>query len=507
MNRKSLLLGIDLGTTNVKAIFIDETGNYICSASRELTIDNPKPNWVEQDSNQWWQKTCECIKEITEKPEVGSDKIACIAASGQGCGALPLDSSGKAIYSAIIWMDFRAEKECKQFGKHQDEIFKISGNTLDPVQNVASILWLKNNRPETYKKTSKFLTATAFLNYMLTDNFIENDSDAGLSVLYDMHKKNWSKELADLYDISLNKMPEIRKCTDLVGSINKELAEITGLMEGTPVCAGGEDTSSAALAMGIYKNGQVGLSTGTSTNLVLCIDKNIALKNSLNMPHVIDGFRFVSGNIPTSGICMDWFKNLFNNIENDNSIIKLNKNFLRYLDKEAEKAPPGSGNIIFLPYLAGSAYPISNPEARGVFFGLSLSTNRSHISRAILEGVAFSYRSIIDYLCENEFTVSEMYATGGPTKSEIWNQISSDVCNIPIFLLDTIAEATVGDAMIAGVACGIFKDFKEAIQKTVKIGKKYYPNIENKKIYSKLYKIEMDLFKTLFPIYVEVLKT
>jgi len=215
---------------------------------------------------------------------------------------------------------FQGRAECNEFNQNRDKIFEISGNNLDPVQNIASILWLKKHDPSTYEKTSKFLTATAFLNYKFTGNFVENISDADLSTLFDMNKNDWSEELANLYGVSIDKMPKIARCTDLIGKITKEASETTGLIEGTPVCAGGEDTSSAALAMGIYKDGQAGLSTGTSTNLVLCIEKNIAIKNFLNMPHVIYGQRFLTSNIPATGSCKQWFAKLFNDKKENNGL-------------------------------------------------------------------------------------------------------------------------------------------------------------------------------------------
>jgi len=477
---KRILIGIDLGTTNVKAVAIDSNGQFITSASRQFDLHTPKANHVVQDSGQWWKMSAECIKEVVSHNDVDPKNIECVSASGQGCGALALDSTGKPLGPAIIWMDFRAGAECNEFSQYRDKIFEISGNNLDPVQNIASILWLKKHDPSTYGKTSKFLTATAFLNYKFTGNFVENISDAGLSTLYDMNKNDWSEELASIYGVSIDKMPKIAKCTDLIGKITKEASEATGLIEGTPVCAGG------------------GLSTGTSTNLVLNTDKNIAIKNSLNMPHVIYGQRFLSGNIPTTGSCMQWFTKLFNDNKENNEI---SDDILNILNDEASISAPGANKLIFLPHLAGSAYPISNPEARGVFFGLSLNSKRGDMVRAIMEGVAFSYRSIIDHLKDSGFTISEMRATGGPTKSDLWNQISADISAVSISLIESLAEAPVGDAMIGGVATGIFTSFEDAINKTIKLGKKYEPDPGNKKIYDDLYKINMDLFKGLFDSY------
>ena len=485
-----IIIGIDLGTTNVKAIAMGSSGKLIASVARKLDLSTPKPNYVEQDSEQWWGASAACIKEVLSHSDVKPENIECVSASGQGCGALALDSEGRPVHPAIIWMDFRAREECDRFKQNQDRIFEISGNTLDPVQNIASILWLKSNRAEIYNKTFKFLTATAFLNYKFTGNFIENISDAGLSTIFDMKKNDWSDELADLYGISMDKLPKTARCTDIIGKITGEAYEATGLIKGTPVCAGGEDTSSAALAMGIHREEQAGLSTGTSTNLVLCTEKNIAIKNSLNMPHVIYGQRFLSGNIPTSGNCIQWFSELFDSKEKDD--------LMAILNTEASCSKIGAGGIHFLPYLAGSAYPVSNPDARGVFSGLSLSSKRGDMVRAIMEGVAFSYRSITEYLEKSGFCINEMRAMGGPTKSDLWNQIVADVCGVPIYLIESLAEAPVGDAMIGGVAVGIFKDFDHAVEKTIRLGSKYEPDPGKRETYRELYNSNKILFNRLY---------
>jgi xylulokinase len=304
VKRKKLLLGIDVGTTNVKAADLDCEGKILGFSLNNLDIINKKPNWFEQDSRQWWQAAVKSIKEALSSIPFSPNEISGIAVSGQGTAAAPVDSRGEPLRNALIWMDRRSQDQCDELSEYRDKAFEISGNEIDPVYNSLKILWIKENEPDIYKAAHKFLTTTEYINCRLTGNFASNDSDGGNLVSYNMKERNWSEELSEIYGIPISKLPDLHECTDIIGKVTKEASKQTGLIEGTPVAAGGEDTSSAALALGVKDVVQAYMSKGTSTNIGVCIDEPLGVRNIMTLPHVIKGLGLLNGNISTTGRCL-----------------------------------------------------------------------------------------------------------------------------------------------------------------------------------------------------------
>ena len=467
-------------------------------ATETLGIINPRSEWVEQDSVIWWSKTAACIKELAAKYSLSEKHIAGIGVSGQGTGDLPVDKGGEALRNAIIWMDRRSESIARRLSPYRDRVFEVSGNDIDPVYNALEMIWVKENEPEIYKAAHKFLTATEFINFKLTGNFAANDSDGGNEISYDMATRNWSEELSGIYGIPIDKLLEIHECTVVIGGVTRKAAGQTGLPEGTPVVAGGEDTSSTALALGIENVGQSYMSTGTSTNIGVCIDRPTGVSNVMSFPHVIKGFRFLSGNISTTGRCLQWFRDeLLGTAAGQGE----GKSVYDVMNGEAEQSGIGAGKLLFLTFLAGTFSPVPDTHARGVYCGISLGTRRADMIRALMEGCAFEMRRITDHLKNAGYSVGGLRATGGPAKSDIWNQINCDASGIPIVLIETLSDASVGDAMIAGVGTGVFGDFPEAIAATVKTGKRYATTDGAVKRYHELYSLYLETYAGLKPVF------
>lgn len=494
MSQKQLLLGIDLGTTNVKVSVVTGGGEILGLSTRPLGLINTEPGWVEQDSRQWWESTVDCIREILTNVALPAGNIGGIGVSGQGTGATPVDTHGVALRHSIIWMDRRSEVIARRLSIHRDRVFELSGNDIDPVYNSLAMIWIKENEPKLFEATHKYLTATEFINHRLTGEFAANDSDGGNEISYDMSRRDWSEDLAEIYGIPVGMMPKIHECTDIIGRVSREAAEKTGLSAGTPVVAGGEDTSSAALALGIKDVGQSYMSTGTSTNIGVCIDRPIGVRNVMSFPHVIKDLRFLNGNISTTGRCLQWFREEMGSVGGSDISYEA-------MSEEAARSSVGANNLLFLPFLAGTFSPIPNTDARGVFCGISLNTARSDIIRSLMEGCAFELRHITDYLKDAGFPVSELRATGGPSKSDIWNQINCDVSGIPIVRVETLSDASVGDAMIAGVGTGVFADFNEAVEKTVRVGKRVDPLEKNRELYDQFYGLYRESYESLTGVF------
>ena len=318
---------------------------------------------------------------------------------------------------------------------------------------------------------------------------------------YDAKRECWSDEIMNHFGLSVDLLPHIHECTDIIGHVTTEAAKNLNIKSGIPVIAGGEDTSSAAFAMGVYKDGQTYYSAGTSTNLGVCVtddlSKNPGIPNVMSLPHVVRGMRLKSGNITTSGSCTEWLKN----IHYANEAEPFAK-----MDTEVSKATPGAGNLFFLPYLAGTFNPVSNSDARGTFVGISLSTKRENIARAVMEGVAFEVRNHCVHMAKHGHAINELRGAGGPTRSDIWNQITSDISGVKLTLIKSNADASVGDAMLAAIGTGGFTDFNDAVNKTVKPGKVFIPNPEMSGFYSKRFDIYTQIYKSLCPAFGKIAK-
>lgn len=496
-----VFIGIDIGTTNVKVAAIDAHGSLLGFYTKQTPLITIKENWIEQSPETWWTATADCFSQMSRDHSVNTAAIEGIGVSAQGTGATFVDKTGRSIHDCLIWMDRRGEIIGKRHSDFRRRVFELSGNELDAVYNTLAAAWFKEYCPDDFAKTYKMLTATEYIVYRMSGVFSSNRSDAGNEMSYDAKRECWSDEIMNHFGLSVDLLPHIHECTDIIGHVTTEAAKNLNIKSGIPVIAGGEDTSSAAFAMGVYKDGQTYYSAGTSTNLGVCVtddlSKNPGIPNVMSLPHVVRGMRLKSGNITTSGSCTEWLKN----IHYANEAEPFAK-----MDTEVSKATPGAGNLFFLPYLAGTFNPVSNSDARGTFVGISLSTKRENIARAVMEGVAFEVRNHCVHMAKHGHAINELRGAGGPTRSDIWNQITSDISGVKLTLIKSNADASVGDAMLAAIGTGGFTDFNDAVNKTVKPGKVFIPNPEMSGFYSKRFDIYTQIYKSLCPAFGKIAK-
>lgn len=496
-----VFIGIDIGTTNVKVAAINEHGSLVGFYTKQTPLITIQENWVEQSPEAWWEATADCFDQMSKDPTVNTGDIEGIGVSAQGTGATFVDTSGQPLHNCLIWMDRRGEVIGKRHADFRDRVFELSGNEIDAVYNTLAAAWFKEYRPDVFAQTHKMLTATEFIIHKLSGVFSANRSDAGNQMSYDAKKETWSDEIMNRFGLSVDLLPQIHECTDIIGNVTKEAALALKIKSGIPVIAGGEDTSSAAFAMGVHKDGQTYYSSGTSTNLGVCVEDNLlghpGIPNVMTLPHVVKGMRLKSGNITTSGSSTEWLKNvMYANEENP----------FAKMDEDVMNAAPGGGNLFFLPYLAGTFNPVSNSNARGSFIGISLSTKREDIARAVMEGVAFEVRNHCVHMAKHGHVIKELRGAGGPTKSDIWNQIISDISGVKLTLIKSNADASVGDAMLAAIATGGFSSYEDAVNRTVNPGKVYTPNPEMHEFYLKRFEIYMQIYDSLCPAFDEIAK-
>jgi len=494
------LIGCDIGTQGTKSVMVDEKGNIIAEATREYGVITPKPSWAEQWPDVWVKAMYETVREVVEKSGVSKKEIAGIAISGlYGGSGIPVDKNMEPLRPCLIWMDRRAVEETEWVKKNvpKETIFEITGNYVDSYYGFTKIMWIKNNEPEVWKKIYKFVTPKDYAIYQLTGELAIDYSSAGnLGGIFDIRKLYWSEEMCKILGIPMEYLPErIVKSSDIVGRLNKESSELCGLLEGTPVVAGGIDAPVAQLSAGALEEGEHVAMVGTSTCWGTVHDgKNLPF-GLVSYPYVVyDTERiYTFGGSATTGALARWFKEQFGESEN---VVGKRTGISPYqlLDEEVKNIPPGSEGIIVLPYFMGERSPIWDPKAKGVFFGITLYHTRAHIYRALMEGGAYALRHNMDEGLKAGLKLNdECWIVGGVSKSTVWVRIFADVTGYKMRQVASLVEAPFGDAFLAGLGTGII-DKPERIKEWVKYKEPVEPDLENKKIYDTYYEIFKELY-------------
>lgn len=490
------VIGIDLGTSGVKTLLVSEKGNIIGSASSQYKPDFGENGYVEQDPKVWWENTKTAIKKLLSENEEAKGKIKALSCSGQMHSSVFIDKNGNVIRKAILWNDTRTTAQTKEIYEKAggvDNVLKMVGNLALEGFTLPKILWLKENEPENYNKVNKVIMPKDYINYMLTGQIKTEVSDAAGTLMYDVKNNKWSEEMLSKMDISIDILPEVLPSTGLVGKVKAELAEELFLTTETNVIAGGADNSCAAIGNGVIENGQAVISVGTSGTVIGYLNKvNTEITGSVHLfNYSAPNSLYAMGCMLCAGESLNWLKRT---LFSDKSFDEINE--------LAEKAKPGSGGLIFLPYLFGERSPHNDPNARGVFFGISGATGSGEIIRSVMEGVAFGLKDLFSQV--SAFTeVKEIYITGGGAKSNLWGQIISDVINKPLNILNISEGPSFGAALIALVGSGICSNFRLAKGNSVKVIKTIEPGSQSEEykkyyeIYRQLYKANKEMFETL----------
>ena len=495
---ESLLLGIDVGTSSVKAVLIDENGKLHATGQAEYPLHHIRPAWVEQDPEDWWNGTCFVIKEALSKVPGGADRINGLAVSCQAPTLLALDRSGEPLRPAMIWMDRRAEAESLRLTEliGADNIHRITGNRPDAFYVAARLLWLKNNEPEVLKRTWKFVQVNGYINFRLTGQLTIDTSNAALLQLRDYQKEEWSETLCNICGVKTSQFPEVVAAHFVQGKVTVQASEMTGLKVGTPVMAGTVDSASAALEVGVVEPGIAAEMTGTSTVVIIPNDKGLTEPALIAMPHALPGIHLLLGAMVASGGCLRWFRDQFG--QKEVLVAKEGKSdAFDLLTEQAAGIRPGSDGVIFLPYMMGERSPLWHTNARGVFFGLSLATSKAAMIRSVLEGTAFALRHNMEVALKAGAEVREVRSVGGCSRSDLWNQIKADVLGLPLLLPRVSVGSPFGAAIVAGMGTGLFPNIRKSLLEMVQLERRFEPNPDNHGRYMKNYKIYRDIYDHL----------
>lgn len=488
---------LDLGTTGCRTYIFDLAGSIISSDYQEWESFYPQPSYVEQDANLWWESIKKTTEGAIKKSGIDKSEIVSLSVTNQRETIVPIDREGNTLHNALVWQDRRTTDQV-DFIKSKigiDKIYRTTGLTIDPYFSATKILWFKDEKPEIYQKTHKFLLVSDYIIYKLTGKFYTDHSNASRTMLFDINRFKYSEDIASELEIDLDKMPEAIESGIEIGEINTE--EIL-FDKKTLVVSGAGDQQSAALGVGVVSPGKVKLTTGTGSFMLAYLEKpNFdPEKRVLCSCHAIPGVWVQEASIFTTGAFLRWFRD---ELGNEESRIAEEQNQDPYviLTEEAEKSPIGANMLLAIPHLVGAGAPHWNPYARGLIYGLSLGHKRRDIVRSILEGVAFEVKKNIEVFSELGITPKELKLTGGGSRSDFWNQIYSDVLGMTC-VRNVIEEATsLGAAILAATGAGLFSDVVSAAENICKVDKKWIPDINRQNIYSKIYSLSNELYSIL----------
>jgi xylulokinase len=500
---KRFLLGIDLGTTNVKGILFDEDGFSVASSSATYKTFFPEPTQAEQDPLDWWDAIRKIITTITSS--AGSDvvqKIAGICISSQTPTLLPVDKNGNPLRNSIIWMDKRSQIEYQQLlDKVGVNKYKsIVGGAPDVSFLPSKLLWYKTHEPQNFAKTHLFLQANSFINFKLTGAYSADLDQAALSQCLDVSTKNWSVDIASAIGIDLQKyFPTPVPCNTIIGHVTQEAADSTGLIEGIPVVAGTSDAVASMFAVGISKSGDAAEVSGTSSLIFVGHTAQTDFHGPVvSKPCAIDGIPYVfDAPISTTGASIRWYLDTLGKVEYSTSVPS-NKSVYDILNEKALLAPAGSNGLIFFPYMMGERAPLWNTHAKGMFIGLSLNTKNEDIIRSILEGTSFALRHVLEEIKKTGATVNSLRVAGGGSLSKTWLQIKASVLNVPVLILDSkTGDVPFGDALIVGNAVGIYPNISESCKHLIQVREIVYPIPEWTNVYNQLFPYYLSMYQSL----------
>lgn len=502
---KNYILAHDLGTTGNKATLYDREGNLVGSAFYGYETQFAHVGWAEQNPEDWWQAICySTLKLIQQIPGFRTDEIACIVFSGQMMGCVPLDKNARPLRNAIIWADQRAVDQADWLAERisPDDMYHITGHRLSSSYSLYKMLWLRDHQPDIYNAAYKFVHAKDAMVARLTGVFVTEPSDGSSMNLYDLERGGWSEHIMQAAGLNPNQLPDLRRSIDVVGELLPEVADEVGLVAGTPVVIGGGDGCCAAVGAGVVREGSAYNYVGSSSWIALSTPKPIydPDQKTFTFGHVVPGMFMPTGTMQAAGASYQWTRDQLCPLEVQ-AAEALGVSPYEIINLGAEKSPVGANGLIYLPYLMGERSPRWNPRARGAFIGLTIRHTRSDMVRAVLEGITFNLRVILDAFTRQGATIDAMRLIGGGARGRFWNRIMADVYGLPIQRLSILEEATsMGAAVVGGVGVGLYPDFS-IIEHMNHIAETIQPDPLAHAAYERIYPIFEQSYHALLPIY------
>ena len=484
-----LYIGIDLGTSAVKLLMMDETGAIKKIVSREYPLSFPHPGWSEQEPEDWYRETIEGLRELLD----GCDKneVAGISFGGQMHGLVILDSEDKVIRPAILWNDGRTSKETDYLNEviGKEKLSEYTANIAFAGFTAPKILWVKENEPENFARIAKIMLPKDYLAYRLTGSFCTDLSDASGMLLLNVKDRCWSDEMIEICGIKKEMLPTLYESYEKVGCVLPETAAMLGLGENVVVAAGAGDNAAAAVGTGTVGDGMCNVSLGTSGTIFISSDKfGVDRFNALHSFDHADGHYHLMGCMLSAASCNKWWMD---------GIVGTKE----YAAEQAAIERLGENDVFFLPYLMGERSPHNDPFARGTFIGMTMDTSRADMTQAVLEGVAFGLRDCLEVSKSLGINISRTKIVGGGAKSPLWRKIIANILGITVEVPACEEGPSMGGAMLAMVACGAYADVESAAKAIVRVVDTIEPDPELVEKYNKKYEAFRNIYPALKDVY------
>jgi xylulokinase len=484
-------LGLDVSTTGSKALLIDDRGAVKGVAVTPHTLQTPKPLWSEQNPEEWWKASAESIRKVLKETGVDGGRVAAVGLTGQMHGLVLMDAEGKVLRPAILWNDQRTEAQCDEIRRviGKEKFIRITGNDALTGFTAPKILWVKENEPEVFQKARHVLLPKDYLRYRLTGGYAMDKADGAGTVLFDLKIRNWSPEVLSALGIPADWLPPTFEGPETTGTVTAEASDATGLPAGIPVCAGGGDQAAQAVGVGAVETGIIALTLGTS-GVVFAATSTAAVEPEGRLHafcHAVPGMWHFMGVMLSAAGSLQWYRDTMTPGTDFNDLLK-----------EAEPVPSGSEGLQFLPYLSGERTPYPDPLARGAWIGLTLRHGRGHLTRAVLEGVAYGLKD--SYLLIRDSgagAIRQVRASGGGVKGALWRQILASVLETELVTVNTTEGAAFGAALLAGVGAGAWPNVPAACAQVVKITGSTQPDPEQVETYRKGHLVYRELYPAL----------
>jgi xylulokinase len=485
-------LGIDASTTATKALLMNADGKVLGVASTEYTYETPQPLWAEQHPDLWWQATVAGIRQVLAQTQVDPADVQGVGLTGQMHGLVLLDAAGEVLRPAILWNDQRTGAQCDEIRRRlgKARLIQLTGNDALTGFTAPKILWVREQEPEVYAQAAHVLLPKDYVRYRLTGGFATDKAGAAGTLLLDVKARDWSPEVLDALDIPSEWLPKTHEGPEVTGHISVEAAEATGLKAGTPVVGGGGDQSAQAVGVGAVEPGIVALTLGTSGVVFASTGEPfVEPEGRLHaFCHAVPGRWHLMGVMLSAAGSLRWYRDT----------LALGVDFDALL-APATDVPPGSEGLLFLPYLTGERTPHPDPLARGAFVGLTVRHTQAHLTRAVLEGVAFGLRDSFELIKSVGLAeIRQVRVSGGGARSALWRQILADVLNVELVTVNTTEGAAYGAALLAATGAGVYPDVESACATVIRLTGSTMPGAASV-VYQELYPVYRELYPALRP--------
>ena len=479
-----MTLGVDLGGSSSKATLLDSSGRIRATSYKEYPSYSPVPGWLEQDADDLFDAVIYNIKSCIDRAGIDGSQIKALAIDAATHMAVLCDAQGKPLRRFIHWADARSGEQVRYLKENHAELLKkCSVNSVSPAWSLPQLMWLKEHEPEVIKNTKRVYFAKDYVRSRITGDFYTDSIETMGAFLCNDYTGQWDEELCRLAGLDVSMMPEIRDPRDIAGYVNEETAAATGLKAGTPVIVGTTDTALEVYASGAVAEGCATVKLATAGRICPITTAPIASHQFFNYRHIVPGMWYPGTGTRSCAASYKWYRDVFGAFEALEAE-KLGESTYEILNRAAEMVPPGSEKLYFHPYLLGEMTPYFDDKLRASFTGVAMHHTKGHFSRAVMEGISYSMRDCLEEIKAQDIKVNEYRIIGGGAKGKLWRQILADILGTPLTVtMDN--DSSLGSAMLAGVATGVFADFADSVQKCVVVSAQVTPIPENVEIYDK----------------------